>query len=911
MFINTGLTTRSFSYQTGIFESEYIIRFNDLDHTANIGFSGEKTSFFSFKSGKIFDEKSRLINTYSSNENIQVKTIFSANTYDYYFNNQIWVVGQNLESGSLSSFYIDTNSPLNLNSLFIKGEKPQYSINDRINYNNFPITGSIINNTPDLKFTIFSGEILNNRFVEISGFPIKDIQNTGNFYFISNFTGEILDIIVPVRFYTNFGIIENDFLITGGQQTPNYYITISPNNIPILTNGESADFGVFYSSESGALLEVSLEYVQGQTGNVFKQILFNTTTTGNITGEIVGSGFVLGSLTGIVSAFDNFLQTNVFATGSGLVNKFAYASGYNELNYSINTTGFASGFASTLIEGSGKDFLIFEGEIPVTGITRLESLSINDVSGSGFDPFLNTQITGELISGKGFKDLIFNGPIPTGIPYSNQVVIVDVSASDAICYNYTGIAAGNATGTFISGIFDFDFFETGLAPGQFSAYKYYSGIIRRFGRIEKFNPVTCEYETEISVTTSGIATGYFYLPSGESFPNLQPHIVNIRDCSEYNKLLIPIIVSGDVGIINNTVYLDGEVFNYESYFLIAPDTGISGENIISSFVETSDNVLSGNFTRTKTSRIGNTSSGSGFFKDIVNECGFESGEWKEIFSVDNSITTGHSNFAFNSFSHECGEVEFYLSGDGANKYLFEVDEENRYLRLTKRPTGSVDNIIFSRSSKKFSLPLESNFIYRLECLSGDPGNNCETLLGQNFCLNSEVVARSGTFYNAETDTCEVDELFIVDDCSLKQDTQIFVNCVNKTYRTGVLPYICKNISSISRVADCFPNETGFYFLNSGEPCPSKNVGKTGVFSGNFKNNYNITGDLNTSGIYGTGLIFNLIFNYKFISNDYTDSLKNLLQPQNPCEECSLFASGDANFTGLINKGYSEVFFMVY
>jgi len=331
---------------------------------------------FQFTNGKIFDPTNKLIYTYNANENIKLSGNINSSGYDYYINDYYLSNTSSKNYAKFDTFYLNTSGCIASTELYINGDRPSY----KLDFNNFyyvkeNITG-FVSGDPNLKFKIYSGEIiypLNSNF-NINVIPSnQDISNqkytivvtpdldttkqlyldkTGNFIF---------------GLYTNFGKISGVFELNSQYFTTGYIydFNINKNSETFFTQpGQvNTDFYVLgvdfvFGNETGSYsidknLSFLFEYASGYTGLFTEEININTGINTTLTGFISGSGYL--SKTFFVTGSGINLLNNSIVTGEiySDVNQFVYLNGFvvNEINvqasggtfFSQTVSGYDSG----------------------------------------------------------------------------------------------------------------------------------------------------------------------------------------------------------------------------------------------------------------------------------------------------------------------------------------------------------------------------------------------------------------------------------------------------------------------------------------------------------------------------------------------------------------------------------------
>ena len=145
--------------------------------------SGEFGAFnlFSFNSGKIFDCKSRFVNSYSPNESFDISGNFCSGNFGYFVNNKCISLNSNVCSSNFSFenlFFSTTGAALDFSVDIWGSQIPSYSLSfDKQFVTGSSVTGYLKNTSqyPLQSFKIFSGNAY---------FP-----NGDDYYLSSNLTG--------------------------------------------------------------------------------------------------------------------------------------------------------------------------------------------------------------------------------------------------------------------------------------------------------------------------------------------------------------------------------------------------------------------------------------------------------------------------------------------------------------------------------------------------------------------------------------------------------------------------------------------------------------------------------------------------------------------------------------------------
>jgi hypothetical protein len=103
MFLTSGLMFKSFAEQS-CFSFSSDLEISNSSGRSAIVISGEFGAFnlFSFNSGKIFDCKSRFVNSYSPNEALNISGDFCSGTFGYFVNNKCISLNSNVCSSNFS-----------------------------------------------------------------------------------------------------------------------------------------------------------------------------------------------------------------------------------------------------------------------------------------------------------------------------------------------------------------------------------------------------------------------------------------------------------------------------------------------------------------------------------------------------------------------------------------------------------------------------------------------------------------------------------------------------------------------------------------------------------------------------------------------------------------------------------------
>ncbi len=634
----SGFKKRSISDQTGVVE--FLFNVNPLNTTGNtfVGLSGTQTFGFNFHNSRIYDPKGNFVSSYEANTSTIISGQVGPSSYDYYINDQIIALGNAYQTGKFSWIYVDTDSSINFEG-GIKGRIPNYSLDTtgKYEYQNFLVTGKIINQDENLAFRIFDVEIAQQTSpFSISGFTTGDITNTGFIYLTSNEIG-LADSTIPLLINTNFGDINVNFIVSGDYTlVPDVFLNISPNSTNVISNTPKHYNVQISNFPSGTQIGVYLSYENGITGNIyaFEQKVSDLTgiaTTGLISGAGILSSFQYGSVSGLDP------KTNIWETGSAsgsLQTDLIFATGRISYNYSITGYGGGEGYLNINFPVSGITTGFFEGDVFLDG--GFVNAITYDFLGTGNFPGFGTGAS-------------LNDPLVYLTDYYSGVVETNKAFTGLLTLPYSVLSIGWATGQTFSGNVQTNFAKL-FDLGTYTFRKFYSGLVT--GTVVNtgdFNPNVCISEQPIS---TGIITGNFAL-------NL------LLDCTAVTgALTIPVS-----GIPSQIFGSNNQLLGPNTVVEIHPSGGYGD-------FETSYYSLSGVFTRTKTSRMGVTPSGSGLFQHIVGSCldlnvnapilsnptDVDFNVWKE--TINTVVTSGQ--FDSNNNYLASSDFNMYITGSGGD-----------------------------------------------------------------------------------------------------------------------------------------------------------------------------------------------------------------------------------------------------
>lgn len=352
--ILSGDNILSLSEQTGISYS-IDLSLNNVTGFCDLGFSGDSKFNFKLKNGKVFDNENFLVYSYSPNEKFNISGNINTDGYDYYVNNYYYS-NKNKNFTKFNSFYLNANNVDADLDLIINGDKPSYELTfNNLFYIYQNITGKIKNNS-NLKFRIYSGEVvypitfslqtippfsteITNAYQNIIIQP--DVENAKNLFL--NKSGEFL-----FNLYTNFGKITGSFITTGEYVKSgviksfdfeeNYGTSLIETGKEIFTEYTlNINFGL--EDETGYYpfnkdLEIEFIYKSGYTGILYKDLDISTGITKNLTGFISGSGYLSDTVTATGSGINLLNDQIVTGLITNNISGFTYLNGFviNDVN---------------------------------------------------------------------------------------------------------------------------------------------------------------------------------------------------------------------------------------------------------------------------------------------------------------------------------------------------------------------------------------------------------------------------------------------------------------------------------------------------------------------------------------------------------------------------------------------------
>ncbi len=645
--IFSGYGKRSIADQVDTFGFDLSVTMDNLDGSCKVGFSGDHTTAFLFRSGKIFDPQNNFVQSYDANQRVDIYGQIGQSSYDYTINTKPIALGYPCASGRHSWFFVDPqNCAPNVN-VGISGNAPLYNVSGSGYYqgSGSTVTGYIFNETPNQKFRIFDAEInsLGGPY-SVKSFTTGDITTSGQIVVTSN-VGTNSSVTLPIALYTNFGEIDFDFFVGGNSLTSNpqnIYLSISPST-DFIRGNQSQTYSVYYSNyPSGAALDISLSYESGVTGVVYKNTLItnsfsdvysqslsgtgifpvtlsakhlnDTPVTSslvlNISGQdgylITGSGKISKYVEHIVTGHDDVLNQTISGSGSGILNSdLLYASGPVNYDYDLKVIGNGQGTAYHDVMLSGNATTQVSGLVPYRGMfLTAVAQNIQGIGASGESAIMPFASGDVYVYPTGTAVIHFDLS-----QYSSSILVKDQCYVGPATFLYDLTGVGLASGGQIAGIVDSNF-RFQVDPGNYEFTKPYQTVVFASGFVpfSAFDPVNCQ-NNNIGALVSGVldgtieATGYF-------------------DCSSM-PFALPIS-----GVPSQIYYGDALVSNSGVYQVI-PQEGFA-------LTENSLFKATGGFTRTS---ISQTDPSRAFFDQIIQGCDYLGG-WGEKLDFSNILYSG-------------------------------------------------------------------------------------------------------------------------------------------------------------------------------------------------------------------------------------------------------------------------------
>lgn len=636
---------RSISTQDSVTEFNWNIALSNTTGAATLGLSGTRSYTFSFRNSKIYDNNNNFIGSYSPNVVFNISGQVSQSSSDYWINGIPVAIESPVSTGKFDWFFIRPSGAQVDFDGEIKGSLPNYSIDSTgyYQYENYKISGRVINNNPSRKFRIFNVNLPSTGYsYTIDSFTTGDITNTGYIVLTSDRIG-LTDEIIPLTIDTNFGQIVLDYYITGdGTQIPNIYLNLSPDDTNIFSNQLKYYDIILSAFPSGTRLGISLNYYSGVTGSIYFLDQFtNTGAVSILSGDITGSGSLRTYQTGVVTGLDPKTSINETGLGSGyLTTDIIYATGFVSGQYLV--TGYGKGNADFAVDyvASGYGDYIITGYVGVNG----EYLEVNgyNFAGTGNNPIIST---GNVGTGTGLAlvrptgCLQISSGLISGVDYVPAYLAANKVFEGILSGTYSVLAVGYATGINVQGTVD-SYFIKNLEPGTYVFTKQFSGNVTGYAQdTGRFNPVS-------GCSANSAITGFLYQTI---------NYTGVLDCSSFNGFS-SLPVSGIV-----TGYYENGV----------PASGTQVANLVPSGGFDLNENLSNLNSRTRISRSGVTSSGTGYFSNVVSECSFVQDfnlekQWKEFFTGVSGTLTGYDSLQNQIKTYD---AKIPISGFGAAAFV--------------------------------------------------------------------------------------------------------------------------------------------------------------------------------------------------------------------------------------------------
>ena len=508
--ILTGTHYRPFYPQS---EINWISDFTPIDirSECNFYFSGDNSLelIYKLKNNKVYSPDNELLSTYNNNESINFSGNLTRNSIDLYKNNLPLYLGKSRNStGDLYNFKFELNidSSINLDSVSILGDEPEYFVDNNIIYKSGSIIPINITHSGLHDIFIFSGNSNDQNFTISGANNLSIPPNQVSTIYLLNNAGFIPDQqLLSIDLYTNIGL-ENLFINISGEQIfadDLFYINLTPPTNTVFSNS-SLTYTLSFANQSGSNIEISLEYVSGITGDYYR----NVQRTGSvnsflISGFVSGSGFINGLATGTISGFNTLRNAFEYGTGSGIFSKLRIADdGFTSVIYESITTGIGDiDFIQDVLATGYSENILYSGFVNYAG-GILTGFVFGNSSGIIFDQLKTGNITGSSNRFQRWTGDILAEFLPDEYqltPIQSPVRFVTGNFSTGL--GLFGLAY--ATGERVSGKLVGDFGANDFEPGRYVFSKPFSGPVTG-STIEftGFNPV----DLSITETTT---TGLF------------------------------------------------------------------------------------------------------------------------------------------------------------------------------------------------------------------------------------------------------------------------------------------------------------------------------------------------------------------------------------------------------------------
>lgn len=475
---------RSLSDQTGDFSYELSISLNNTTGNCSFGFSGDYLLDFYLSQGKVYDSDGKYLASYEKEITLQFSGDVSTDSDQLFLNGDPIYFQRGKPTGRISYFYIDPSNVEAQFDLFVYGEQPDYYYSTTGEFDTGDIIeGHFINNNPDIRFRIFSGEILEESNFLLSGITEGDIDSTGYFYLVAQSNAGYVDR-VPLRFYTNFGEIDFTFVASGKSleitDGPDIYLEINDSYSTFIPNNNTQEYLINFRNPHDALIRVSLEYFSGQTGDIFRDVEVTDFKYAPVQGEITGEGKIVNYYEAPVEIIDAS-GNSVTETGSGYLTGYAYATGDILYTYKVKGTGHGTGYIYVDVEASGRSESIFSGYIPFFGGGILTG-EVQNLEGTGSFSFGEKKYVAKGLMSEAFSEIhvenyIGEIQLEEGLDssfYEEKEVSIEKAVQGTVSKSYVLVATGLVSGVVREGTVDDKFFAN-LEYGNYYFTKEFCG----------------------------------------------------------------------------------------------------------------------------------------------------------------------------------------------------------------------------------------------------------------------------------------------------------------------------------------------------------------------------------------------------------------------------------------------------
>jgi len=378
---------KSFFPQTGefgIYSSFYINK--GQSGVVDFSLSGTSGAYgLKFKSGQVLDNSNRFLGSYPYGKEFTVNTVFSQGGYDLYLNNSIVSAGSPIDPYSFERVSISSTGPTGYINTSVSGEVPTVSFSGGVMNNLGFVTGGIVKSTnSSLGLKIFDMTIDGDNSSTITSFP-SSVYNSASF----TLSGDAAKTGVYNEFftaYTSAGVITGSLPVTRSILNTGNYLNFFPiNDLNLIGTLNNNKTGIYVMSMNGVddypLIDFSLSYVSG-AGTIYSQATSLVNGSGNISGNLVGSGYLNGSN---ISGYVTGATGNSLCFSSGVGSGFRYATGDVVYDYVASLVG--SGYKGGTSGDTGIYFYLSTGLYTgsstgtVTGQTSGSFLFNQNVSG--------------------------------------------------------------------------------------------------------------------------------------------------------------------------------------------------------------------------------------------------------------------------------------------------------------------------------------------------------------------------------------------------------------------------------------------------------------------------------------------------------------------------------------------------